>query len=775
MSGVFDSLKNVTNPINRNTFDWSHVNNFTTGFGRLTPVLCEYCPPNTSLRIKPQFGLRFMPMMFPVQTRIKAYLSFYRVPIRTLWKDYKDWVSSANDQTSDLEPPYLDLPIDSYTSGYMRPSGLADYLGIPNDITFNDSDLSSWTISTVSQLNTSNTSSLVNTKDYYFFGVSNLMNPAINTGNGIFSYELNYQRNISGYPNSAYVLATFSQPTFNFRGTLKFSFSTTQSSAEAIINDVKKNKTWSICLSTFGQQAAQYYNYTNINPILTVSSSMLSIENNTDSDSTSKPKKLVLTIPSFSFSVSSVPTNSGIVFQYRSLMLFWRDHSYNGSNNDENSIKEFSITQSTNSNLSNQPYYSSDLSAPDAKYGIKLSAYPFRAYEAVYNAYIRNNKNNPFYIDDKVSYNKWIPNDNGGADKYAYQLHHSNWASDQFTTAVPSPQQGQAPLVGITTYTKTVALENGHSETTVGTALVDEDGNKYDVSYESNGDELKDVKYTLLNADTPVRPVSNLFDLVTSGISINDFRNVNAYQRYLELNQMRGYSYKDIVEGRFDVNVRYDDLNMPEYLGGMTRDVSISPVTQTQAITPGSWQEGTYSTQLGAQAGNGTLFADGENISCFCDEESFVIGILSVCPMPVYTQVLPKHFLYRDRLDYFAPEFDHIGFQPIPLKEIAPINTYFTLGRNHLDDTFGYQRPWYEFCQKLDTAHGLFKTDLRNFLINRVFGGVPSLNSAFTTMDENDLNDVFAVTDISDKILGAIWFDITAKLPISRVSVPRLE
>ena len=129
---VFDQIGDIRNNIHRNNFDWSKTNNFTTVFGRITPVYCELCPPNSSLKIKPRFGLRFMPMMFPVQTNMKAYLSFYRVPLRTLWKGFKDWVSSPNDQSSKLEPPYMALHTYQFGEGNtFGVSGLADYLGIP--------------------------------------------------------------------------------------------------------------------------------------------------------------------------------------------------------------------------------------------------------------------------------------------------------------------------------------------------------------------------------------------------------------------------------------------------------------------------------------------------------------------------------------------------------------------------------------------------------------------------------------------------------------------
>nr|WNN13394.1 MAG: major capsid protein [Microvirus sp.] len=416
------------------------------------------------------------------------------------------------------------------------------------------------------------------------------------------------------------------------------------------------------------------------------------------------------------------------------------------------------------------PYYGFTRKVNDKDKAIKLSAYPYRAYESIYNGYMRNIRNNPFLIDGKPVYNRFIPVNTGGEDTHEYSLYSANWASDAFTTAVPSPQQGTQPLVGLTTYTEQVP-QGSTTATVLKTALVDEDGNKYKVSYQSNGSALTGVTYEKLSDDTAVSPVSSLYNLLQSGISINDFRNVNAYQRYLEMNMFKGYSYRQIVEGRFDCTVHYDTLLLPEYLGGITRDVTINPVTQMIEVNG----NGTYNGALGSQAGNGTCFGNSEHtIKGFCDEESIVMGLLTVVPMPVYTQPIPKFFLYRDRLDTFNPEFDHIGYQPIYTKELCPVNQWLE-DKTKMNTVFGYQRPWYEYVQKRDTAHGLFRTELRNFIMNRVFSGVPELGQDFTTVDPAQVNDVFSVTDVSDKILGQVYFDCTVKLPISRVVVPRLE
>ena len=195
-------------------------------------------------------------------------------------------------------------------------------------------------------------------------------------------------------------------------------------------------------------------------------------------------------------------------------------------------------------NAQTSPYY--DSSSSDNEKQLKISAYAARAYESVYNAYFRDNRNNPYYVDGEVQYNKWIPSDAGGADSFKYQLHYANWEKDAFTTAVQSPQQGIAPLVGITTYQETVTTEDGQTNIVNRVAMVDEEGRKFGVEFVSDEEGLKDVNYTRLAGDRAVSKPSSLLELAQSGISINDIRNVNAYQKFLELNMRQGYSYKEI-------------------------------------------------------------------------------------------------------------------------------------------------------------------------------------------------------------------------------------
>lgn len=128
---VFDATLDVNNQINVNTFDWSHANNLTTQIGRVTPIFCELVPSKSSVRINPRMGLQFMPMVFPVQTRMKARIAFFKYPLRALWSGYLDFVGNFR---QDLEEPYINLNTSSRLKKMASTGSLGDYLGLPTTI-----------------------------------------------------------------------------------------------------------------------------------------------------------------------------------------------------------------------------------------------------------------------------------------------------------------------------------------------------------------------------------------------------------------------------------------------------------------------------------------------------------------------------------------------------------------------------------------------------------------------------------------------------------------
>lgn len=793
---VWNATLEPNNNVKQNTFDWTHVNNLTTQIGRITPIQCELVPAKTSFRVKPFPALQLMPMVFPVQTRMRATISYFRYPLRALWKDFKDFEGNFREG---LEEPYHDFNSSTLLEKMLGTGKLMDYLGVPTTIVGDYGKKVSFSVSSV----IGSISSI-----YYTYDIAD--NQGVLAGTrGVYdaaSFMANKQKGLSIY-SSSFSNISFSASSgvsnipvlTGFTGNLPYLDSLTASDdivfsvgdITSAVGDLRDFYS-SIAYFSFLDQAFD------IPTKIKVVDGEIYVTVNLSGDvlklyhSNKKPITL--------YSFLNVYSSIGKWIEYDGSVNKWDVHfsaadgvsispsggntvssawSYSLSNYNEASLYDYAIQWDSSSardiTLDTSPYYNSTSVNKDKQ--IKLSAYAARAYEGIYNSVYRDNRNNPYYIDGVIQYNQWIPSYNGGADSYPYELRYANWEKDFLTTAVQSPQQGNAPLVGITTYEQQSVVTNESGEPTTvqqtKVAMVDEDGKRYSLEFESDSDELKNVKYVELDNGTTVRSVRSLFDLVTSGISITDLRNVNAYQKFLELNMRKGYSYKEIIEGRFDVKVRYADLLLPEFFGGFSRDINMNAITQT--IDKDDNGLGSYKDALGSQAGVG-YFRGGTdaNIECFCDEESIIMGLLVITPLPVYTQLLPKHFLYRGLLDHFNPEFNNISFQPITYKEVCPIQAY-NQNSDSLTDTFGYQRAWYEYCQRYDQAHGLFRTDLSNFLMHRVFDQKPELAQSFLVIDPEQVTDVFSVTQTTDKVYGQILLDCIVKLPIARVAIPRLD
>nr|DAP76307.1 MAG TPA: Major capsid protein [Microviridae sp.] len=729
---VFDATFDANNRIDVNSFDWSHVNNLTTDFGRITPVFCELVPAKGSLRINPEFGLELMPMVFPVQTRMFARLNFFKVTLRSMWEDYSDFISNFRD---DLEEPYI-LPNSERFVKMCKTGSLGDYLGLPTfGVSYGDA------------VSLSDHPCDVNSRRFSTTSLSDAMNQV---------------------RNDAQIPGMLCGAAFNYDGKGFVRFDTVTSSTKIPDNVSQVG----INISITGGSADVFEGcrgflvhfsddkmYDMDIPVTIVKSKdgvigvqISSIDKN----------KLGGLQGSFSLFLAGMNTAAPIEFKGMSFLV----------------VLEYYTLQS---DVSYTKYPFATEGNPKRK---RLLAYRFRAYEAAYNAYYRDIRNNPFVVDGRPVYNKWLPTMKGGADTTRYELHQANWERDFLTTAVPNPQQGaNAPLVGLTVGDVVTRSEDGTFSVQKQTVLVDEDGSKYGVSYRvsEDGERLVGVDYDPVSEKTPVTAINSYAELAAlateqgSGFTIETLRYVNAYQKFLELNMRKGFSYKQIMQGRWDIDIRFDELLMPEFIGGISRELSMRTVEQTVDQQSASSQ-GQYAEALGSKTGiAGVYGSTSNNIEVFCDEESYIIGLLTVTPVPIYTQLLPKDFVYNGLLDHYQPEFDRIGFQPITYKEICPMNAVGDDDTNQLERTFGYQRPWYEYVAKYDSAHGLFRTSMKNFIMSRVFKGLPQLGQQFLLVDPDTVNQVFSVTEYTDKIFGYVKFNATARLPISRVAIPRLD
>lgn len=830
---VFTQLKEFVDKPNRNVFDMSFTNNLTLRFGGLYPVYCQEVIPGDSFRITPSFGLRFMPLVFPVQTRMNANLHFFYVRNRNLWKDWTDFIGRTK---QNLVPPYIE---PNYARYMVKTGSLADYLGVPTTLVGDYGNKTIWTEDKELVNNaevepllglafgatfSSDPGSVPNlfpylaglsynfipvskqvdvAYDYHNYSVRSLSNILEETkyisadlDDDIYLEGSVFARHfISKYIDLATVQEIDGHMNIDFIGTSHDGINFQLPSTDTIVVYM-----W---IQRDGDWYPDYVLYRGAKVTPTISLNYRFIENNLLSHTVTvggqsmdayyfanRYVDLVCTPVSELYygqvlSVHQVLEQLGTSTVRLSIGTETNDTYEGGQIAPSNNLHgdEYNFTLMTpRVTVPPEIWLLSAISAVDtsvasvrdvtevgdlspfvpSQNSIRLSALPFRAYESIYNAFYRNQFNDPFIVDGQKEYNKFIRNNEGGSDALNYELYHRNYEMDFLTSAKQSPVDGDiTPLVGVSGTGK-FTFQNQDGSIYQVTPIIGEDG------------------HTLTGIESVQgQPENNsgirrLMDMVSVGISINDFRNVNSLQRWLETNLRRGYRYKDQLMSHFGVDARFDELDMPEFIGGMSEPVFVNQINQSVDQTGDPSGLGDFSKVLGSFAGQASILAESKHsIEHYCDEHGFIIGILSVTPVPCYSQLLPKFFIKDNVLDYYFPEFGHIGNQPITYKEVCPIQTY--AAGDALTDVFGYQRAWYDYLSRVDEVHGDYRLSLDGFLITRVFDSKPELGHDFIVVDDENMSNPFSVTDEGDKILGQVYFKVEAKRPIPKYGIPRLE
>ena len=735
MANIFRKKDAYIDRVNRSTFDLSFVNNLTMKFGAITPVCLLPASFGDSFQINARFNLQLLPTVFPIQTQLYVRLHFVYVRTRTLWEDWMSFF--GGDET--VTPPWLDVTAEDTAQGHrqfniaddLQTGTLADYLGVPTTITgifgkeerFEPTFCSEPKITgnVMSVVGVTNLTSRQSAFDYF---TEKIDSPATSVLSCTYSPSEGNDKKVFGYRVGALPASSDGKKgTVYVRGLGSVLAGMTQW-GKPIVLGVHQTGTLLKVMDCEVSQDRQsiYFDLDRTGVHSQVKIIYLAFSPISQSD-----YSRAVTLQTVPGSVSTRIVMSSTPIGYAS----------------------FASQEWTKPEAGNCPFYTPNTQLP----AIPLSALPFRAYESYYNAFGRDIRNNPFIVDGKPEYNRYVPSVKGGRDTYKYQLHYANWEPDAYTTALQSPQSGIAPLVGITS---------------LGEATFrDASGVEYRAQLETAEDGDTVTGFQVKSSNAPADVVRNLIGMATSGISISDFRNVNSLQRFLEIRIRQSPRYKNLVKGLFDVNLDYDELMMPEFLGGISDTIPVYKVTQT---TP------TEGNPLGSFAGQGSLQSGMRHvIRKYCPEDGYILGVMSVVPAANYSQLLAPHFTRMNLLDWHFPQFNNISYQPMLYKHLCPYQAYAVNPAN-VNNVFGYQRAYWDLISSFDEVHGEFRGSMRNFLINRVFDKAPELSKDFLLVNPDHVNDVFAMTsENGDKILGSIAFEITKKTSIPRNSIPHIE
>lgn len=386
-----------------------------------------------------------------------------------------------------------------------------------------------------------------------------------------------------------------------------------------------------------------------------------------------------------------------------------------------------------------------DPTAPGATGLETISAMPFAAYQRIFNEYYRDQNLRP-----EIDGTDLLDGDNTTQfEIFLNEIRNRAWEHDYFTAALPFAQKGPAmdiPLGDVT-------LKDDWQPDSMPFFTHDEAGTFAvgDVTQVSSGPSDPRIQ---INGISP-----NAYDpdgsLEVSATTINDLRRAFRLQEWLEKNARGGTRYTENIYAHFGVKSSDQRMQRPEYITGTKSPVVISEVLNTT---------GTDDLPQGNMAGHAVSVTSGKSGRYFCEEHGYIIGIMSILPKTAYQQGLEKHWLKFDPLDFYWPDFAHLGEQPVQNREVFAFQAAGA-------DTFGYVPRYAEYKFMQNRVAGDMRDTLDFWHMGRIFATPPALNAEF--VEANPTERIFAVEDPGvDKLICHVYNKIRALRPMPKFGTP---
>ena len=395
------------------------------------------------------------------------------------------------------------------------------------------------------------------------------------------------------------------------------------------------------------------------------------------------------------------------------------------------------------------------LGVPTGQAGLKLCALPFRAYNLIYNEWYRDQD-----LEDEVA----ISTESGEDTTTATQLMQNSWARDYFTTARPWPQKGPAVSVPVNL--------TAAGEPTI-TASVRPTGVPTFVGSQSSPSSLyakgSEPNQGFIYIDNPAKFGSGAINWSNPNLAVDiDFKSGNPELGSVDINQLReAFALQRFEEHRALYGSRYTEylrylgirasdarLQRPEYLGGGKQTIQFSEVLQTA--------EGT--DPVGTLRGHGIAAMRTNRFRRFFEENGYLLTFMTVQPIAVYMQGLPRLWQREVKEDFFQKELQHIGQQEVYKSEL-----YATAANTTTKATFGYQNRYDEYRYHESSVSGEFRTMLNYWHMARDFSAEPELNASF--LNGLPTNRIYASTN-TDQLYVMANHSIQARRLMAKLGNP---
>jgi hypothetical protein len=246
-----------------------------------------------------------------------------------------------------------------------------------------------------------------------------------------------------------------------------------------------------------------------------------------------------------------------------------------------------------------------------------------------------------------------------------------------------------------------------------------------------------------------------------TAVTINQLRLAFATQKFLERQARSGSRYIEVIKGHFNVTSPDARLQRPQYLGGGTSPVNISPVAQTSSTDA--------TTPQGNLSAIGTSVLSGHSFTYSATEHCILIGLVSVRTALTYQQGLNRMFSRSTIYDYYWPTLSTIGEQAVLNKEI------YAKGTSADEDVFGYQERYGEYRYKPSLVTGRFRsnaaTSLETWHYAQEYAALPVLGESWIQQGKANVQRTLAVASEPQFIFDSL-FKLRCTRPMPVTSVP---